>query len=292
MVESFLLSLEVAEKQEGKLYFNNSGILFFAKEPQHFVPWSVFTVVLFKDQNGADVIDRKEITGGLFEIVNKVMDFVRLYAKVAYRFTGHPQRENVYEYPFDAIREAVINSVMHKNYFEHGHNNILKFFPDRIQIENIWLKPKRFILGETIFRRNQVIADLFSRIHFGEKIGSGMKRIREYCKAENAPYPKIHYTDTHFYVVFKPSKEYLKIAGKEATTTTPKTVEKTREKTREKILRFIKKNPAITTSDIAKKTGLTSKGVEWNISKMKKDGLIKRIGPDKGGHWKIKEDHE
>lgn len=70
------------------------------------------------------------------------MDFVQLYTKVAYKFTGKPQRENVYEYPLEAIRETVISSVMHKDCFEHGHNNILKFFPDRIQKENIWAKPK------------------------------------------------------------------------------------------------------------------------------------------------------
>jgi len=74
--ESILINLGVVEKQEGKLYFNNSGVLFFAKEPQRFVPWSVFTVTLFKDMDGVDVIDRKEITGSLFEIVEQVMEFI------------------------------------------------------------------------------------------------------------------------------------------------------------------------------------------------------------------------
>ena len=210
-----LINLGITETQDKKLYFNNAGVLFFAEEPQRLIPWSVFTVVLFKDKEGIDIIDRKEIIGGLFEIVEQVIDFVRLYAKVAYRITGRPQRENIYEYPFKAIREAVINSVMHKDYFEHGHNNILKFFPDKIQIENIWVKPKKFILGKTVFRRNHLVADLFSRIHFGEKIGSGMKRMRDICKKENTPYPEIKYTDTHFYVVFKQSREYLKMAEEE-----------------------------------------------------------------------------
>ncbi len=208
-IDNILTSLSIAEKQGRKLNFNNSGILFFSQEPQHFIPWSVFTVVLFKDKNGTDVIDRKEIIGSLFEIVEQVMDFVRLYAKVAYKFTGQPQREEIYEYPFKAVREAVINSVMHKDYFEHGHNNILKFFPDRIQIENIWVKPKNFILGKTIFRRNQLIADLFSRIHYGEKLGSGMQRMKDICKTENSPYPKVDFTETHFYITFKPSYGYL-----------------------------------------------------------------------------------
>ena len=168
--KEILLNLEVARKEKEELLFNNAGVLFFAKEVQKFISWSVFTVVLFKDKEGADVIDRKEITGSLFEIVDKVMDFVKLYAKVAYKFTGKPQRENIYEYSFEAIREAIINSVMHKNYFEHGHNNILKFFPERIQIENVWIKPNHFILEKTVFRRNKIIATLFSRIHFGEKL--------------------------------------------------------------------------------------------------------------------------
>ena len=285
--EIVLSSFEVVEKQEGTLYFNNAGVLFFAKDPQKYVPWSVFTVVLFKDKNGADVIDRKEITGGLFEIVNKVMDFVRLYAKVAYRFTGKPQREEIYEYPSEAVREAVINSVMHKDYFEHGHNNILKFFPDRIQIENIWAKPKVFILGETIFRRNQVIADLFSRIHFGEKIGSGMERIREYCKAENAPFPNIHFTETHFYVIFKPSRKYLKLAGKDQEAT-----QKSSQKSSQKIMGLIQQNNYITIREMSAVLKISGRAVIKNLNKLKSDGILKRIGPDKGGYWEVMKKHE
>ncbi len=68
-IENILVNLGVAEKQERTLYFNNAGVLFFAKEQQRFVPWAVFTVALFKDKVGVDIIDRKEIQGGLFEIV-------------------------------------------------------------------------------------------------------------------------------------------------------------------------------------------------------------------------------
>jgi ATP-dependent DNA helicase RecG len=215
-IEKILINLGVAEKQEKRLYFNNAGILFFTKEPQKFIPWSVFTVALFKDKDGVDVIDRKEISGSLFEVVDQVMDFVRLYTKVAYKFTGKPQRENIYEYSFEAVREAVINSVIHKDYFEHGHNNILRFLPDKIKIENFWTKPKHFKLGETVFRRNPLIVDLFSRIHFGEKMGTGIQRMKNICKKEYAPYPKIDFNESYFYITFTPSRKYLKMAGKEA----------------------------------------------------------------------------
>ena len=287
-----LVSFGVARMRRGKLDFNNAGILFFAREPQKFIPWSVFTVALFKDKNGVDVIDRKEITGGLFEIVEQVMDFVKLYAKVAYRFTGKPQRDEIYEYPFEAVREAVINSVMHKDYFEHGHNNILKFLPDRIHIENIWLKPQKFRLGKTVFRRNQITSDLFSRIHFGERMGTGFKRMKDICKAENTPYPKIDYTDIHFYTVFKQSREYLKMAETEEVVKKggqEKLGEKLGERLGEnqaRIIKLISENRHIAAKELAEKAGISTTAIEKNIAKLKQKGLLKRVGPDKGGYWK------
>ena len=278
--ESALMNIGSAVKQEGSLHFNNSGVLFFAKEPQRFVPWSVFTVVLFKDKNGVDIIDRKEITGSLFEIVDKVMDFVRLYAKVAYRFTGRPQREEIYEYPFEAIREAVINSVMHKDYFEHGHSNILKFFPHRIQIENIWAKPKTFIVGKTVFRRNHLIADLFSRIRFGEKLGSGMLRMKDICRTEKAPSPQVEFNENYFYVTFRQSHEYLKLAKEETT-------QKTAQKTTQKILSAIKEKPEITRGELADLLGITPDGVKYHLDNLKKKGVLKRVGGRREGAWEI-----
>ncbi len=216
----------------------------------------------------------------MFEIVEEVMKFVRLYSKVAYRFTGMPQRENIYEYPFEAIREAVINSVMHKYYFEHGHNNILKFFPDRIRIENYWQEPPNFILGETVFRRNHIIADLFSRIHFGEKMGSGFERIKEICKKENTPFPEIEFNENYFYVTFRQSHEYLKLAEEE-------TAQKTTQKTTQKILEIIKENPGITKKELASAIGISENGIKYHIDNLKKKRLLKRVGPDKGGYWEV-----
>jgi len=65
------------------------------------------------------------------------------------------------------------------------------------------------------------------------------------------------------------------------------TREKAREKTREKLLEIIKETPSATTQDIAGSLGLTAKGVEWNLKKLKSEGLIERVGADKGGHWKV-----
>ena len=57
--------------------------------------------------------------------------------------------------------------------------------------------------------------------------------------------------------------------------------------TTQKILEEIKKNPSISRDELAEKCGLTSDGIKYNIRKLREKGIIKRIGPDKGGHWEI-----
>ena len=59
------------------------------------------------------------------------------------------------------------------------------------------------------------------------------------------------------------------------------------EKTTEKILTTIVNNPYITQSELAKVCGITEDGIYWNIKRLKEDGIIRRVGPNKGGHWEI-----
>ena len=61
------------------------------------------------------------------------------------------------------------------------------------------------------------------------------------------------------------------------------------EKTREKILSNLNETPYITMNELAKIVGISKKGVEWQIAKVKKEGRIKCIGPDKGGYWEVAE---
>jgi ATP-dependent DNA helicase RecG len=69
--------------------------------------------------------------------------------------------------------------------------------------------------------------------------------------------------------------------------TSQETGEKTREKTREKIFNAIRESPNITTSELAEKLTITIKGGEWQLKNLREQGFIRRVGPDKGGHWEI-----
>ena len=280
--EKVIISLGVAEKQEKKIYINNAGVLFFADDPQKFAPWSVFTVVLFKDREGVDIIDRKEIRGSLFDIVDKVMDFVKLYTKVAYKFTGKPKREEIYEYPLEAIREAVINSVMHRDYFEKGHNNILRFFPDRILIENVWIEPKGFELGKTIFRRNHIISDLFARIGFGEKLGSGILRMRNICKSVDAPEPIIEYNESYFWITFKPSGTYVQVTleGGE-----PEVALEILNERQKKALKQVKVKGRITNKEYVNLNNVSRITATRELMDMVKKKILKQEGMGRGSRF-------
>lgn len=66
-----------------------------------------------------------------------------------------------------------------------------------------------------------------------------------------------------------------------------KSREKGREKSREKIIAALKRSPKITMSELAESIGLSVKGIEKNIKTLREHGIIRRIGPDKGGYWEV-----
>lgn len=68
-----------------------------------------------------------------------------------------------------------------------------------------------------------------------------------------------------------------------------KTGVKTRVKTRVKILSAIGEESTITREELAERLNITVKGVDWHIRKLKQEGLLKRVGADKGGHWEVLE---
>jgi len=110
-------------------------------------------------------------------------------------------------------------------------------------------------------------------------MGTGFERIREVCKKENAPFPEIEFNENYFYVTFRQSREYLKLAGKG--------IRETTQKTTQKLLEAIKENPRITKRELASLIGISENGIKFHINSLKKKGLLKRIGPDKGGYWEV-----
>jgi predicted HTH transcriptional regulator len=140
------------------------------------------------------------------------------------------------------------------------------------------LDKKEFLAGRSM-PRNRELMRVFKDLKFVEQLGSGIRRI---LKVYNERVFNI--SDNFLEISFPFESNYIE----DSQTIEQNKIQKTREKTREKILNLIYSNSYITTIEIAEIVGITIKGVEYHLSKLKKEDCLERIGPDKGGYWKIK----
>lgn len=133
--------------------------------------------------------------------------------------------------------------------------------------------------GKISVRRNLIIADIFHRMGKVERTGSGISRMRDIMRSAKLEPPRFEITN-FFRAIFYRNPEYsLKHM--------PAKGGENAEKSKEKILGLIAGNPRITTREIANSVGLSIAGVEKAMRILRRQGQLKRIGPDKGGHWKI-----
>lgn len=178
-----------------------------------------------------------------------------------------------------AIREALVNLLIHADYFSTGNPRI-RIFTDRFEFFNPGALPKKIelILKEDFSQpRNPIIAKIFRFVKFSENIGSGFHKMFTGWKEEYDQAPIVD-GDFDWYKITFPT-----------TTTTRKTTSKTTTKDdrKEEIMNLMDKNPHLTAKDIAKSIGLTVHGVRYHIKKLKKAGRIKRVGSSKKGHWEV-----
>lgn len=117
-----------------------------------------------------------------------------------------------------------------------------------------------------------------------EKAGTGIKRIREFCR-ENNNDVEIKPTDTHFFVKMY-ALEHPKDGVKDGVTDSVKDGVKLTE-TQEKLLELVLENREITGKELAEEIGISRSGIEKNIVKLKEMGILTRIGPDKTGYWRV-----
>jgi ATP-dependent DNA helicase RecG len=207
-VEDVLVNIEAAERAEGRLLFRNAGVLFFAKEPQHFFPQAYVTCLLAKGTDKVHVLDRKDFAGGVVADVEDALRFIERNTRTGWRIDGL-QRTDVPEYPMRALREAITNAIMHRDYWEMGANVFVEIYSDRVEVSNPGGLPKGMVaadLGRKSVRRNPVVADLLHRIAFIEKAGTGIKRMRDEARDQGCAEPVFEVTG-FFTATFFPNPE-------------------------------------------------------------------------------------
>lgn len=207
-IDDILVNIEVAERAGKRLFFRNAGVLFFAKDVRHFFPQVYITCLLAKGTDKVDILDRKDFADGLVNDIEESLRFIERNTRTGYRIEKL-RREDIPEYPMRALREAITNAVMHRDYFEAGANVFVEIYANRIEISNPGGLPKglsREELGTRSVRRNPLIADLLHRIALIEKAGTGIRRMIEDARKHKCPEPKFK-VNGFFTATFSPNVE-------------------------------------------------------------------------------------
>jgi ATP-dependent DNA helicase RecG len=275
-----LQSLGVAKPDNEKHYLTNAGILFFTKDPSSFLPQAVVTCVAYNGTTKVDILDRKDFAQDIVQSVEAGLAFLRRHLNEASSITGL-RREDKLEIPLVALREALVNAVAHRDYLEAGARIMVEIFSDKVIISNPGglppgLSEKDF--GKYSLSRNPLISSLLLRAGLIEKLGTGVNRIKTLIKEAHLPEPQFSFND-FFAVTFlrEGSQTGGQIGGQTG-------IKKLTQKQFE-ILSIIKQNPHITKPELCEKLGINPSAVDKHIKILRDKGVLKRVGPDKGGYW-------
>lgn len=287
-VPEFLRSLKVADGSRVK----NAGILFFAKDVYEYLHQAQMALLAFKGTDRLHIYDRRDVRDDLLTQFNEAVAFLKKHLNVRSEIRG-VNREDIYEIPLEVLREAVVNALMHRDYSITGTQVSIEVYDDRVEIVNPGGLPKGLSirnLGTVSIRRNELIADLFFRLHKVERIGMGIQRMKEAMTAAGLREPNF-VTDAFFRATFQRLPEF---ALKERKEGSEKLVEGLAERlveglveNQKRMLALIIRKPHISKRAMAEEIGISTTAIDKNLTRLKQRGLLRRVGPAKGGYWVV-----
>jgi ATP-dependent DNA helicase RecG len=268
--------------EDGNL--TRAAILLFHDNPERYV-FGAFVKVGYFD-NDADLRYQDEIHGSLITMADRVVEIIyQKYFKGIISYEGL-QRIEDFPVPRPAMREAVLNAIVHRDYTT-GIPIQIKIFKDRVIIYNDGRLPENWSIKELLSTHrssphNPKIANTFFRSGMIETWGRGIERITTACKETGKPEPQFEASSSEVIVTFFTDASI----GENIGDSIGENIGVNENAT--KIIELMRKTPTLSAKAIAVEIGIASRNVETNISFLKKAGLIERVGAAKGGHWVVK----
>lgn len=251
----------------------HAALVLFGKDPGGFYP-NLFVKIGRFGESVVDMRFQEVCEGNLFQMLHDVMEQLeRKFLIKPVRFEGLRRIEEL-EYPVPALREMLLNALVHRNYM--GSITQLKVMDDRISLWNAGTLPleltidKLFQVHESI-PRNPLIAEVCYRVGYIDSWGRGIEKITEACKQAGLPDPIIVERTGGIAV------ELLKNTAK----TRVKTPVETQVKTPKVILQILKEDSSLTLAEVAERIGKSVSAVERAAKKLGAQGKLKYIGPQK-----------
>ena len=187
----------------------NAAVLLFGTDPQRIFRQAEIKCAKFKGVDPINFVDRKIFRGNIFDQRDKAIGFVQEHIRLNTTVTGR-ERIDKWEYPIEAIREAITNSVCHRDYRLNSSIQV-RIFNDRIEIWGCGPLPNNLTIEDiekphNSHPRNPLIADCFFNIKFIEQWGTGIGRIVQSCLDVSLPEPLFEIKAGDFVVTLKKYK--------------------------------------------------------------------------------------
>lgn len=208
VTQAKLMTLKILVPYGEKIVPSNAGVILFAKEPvrEQLFPMAYVSCARFAGIKKVDFLDRLDI-GRIIEAVDAVPAFIRRNTRMG-AIIKDIKREDVPEYPTVAVREGLLNALMHADYSYMNMRIFVSIFDDRLEIRS----PGCLLPGMTIasikegvsMPRNLVIARIFQMLGWVEQFGTGYMRIMSACEAHEYPLPEWREVGPYMDIVFKP----------------------------------------------------------------------------------------
>ena len=263
-------------------FLKNGAALFFAENPEQFFEKAVIRCIAFGGVDKRFIEDDKVMTGSLYNQYLQAMSWLKKKLNVRYDIegAGSKPRKEIWEIPETVFKEAIINALAHRDYYDKGARITIEVFNDRVEISNpgglISGIPKNEF-GKRSLSRNPLIFGLFERIRMVEQVGSGIGRMRDLMIEADLTEPEFN-TEGMFTVTVRRPFDFNKWVDKWVDNLTDNRVN---------IIKAIHENSKVSKRELEEKVGLSATAIDNNLDTLKDLGLIERVGGAKGGHWKI-----
>ena len=269
---------------------NLAGVLLFAERPEWIKPQFVVKAIRYpgNEIHVSDYVDTEDFSGPLRKVFENSLAFVmrNLHKVQGGRGVNAP---GLPEIPEAVFEELLVNALIHRDYLVSATIRLF-IFDNRIEIISPGHLPNNLTVekirtGMSNIRNPILVSFVAKGLLPYHGLGSGIKRALE-------EWPDIDFTDDREGCLFTATVHRKAVAGSEELTGPPKSSGKSSGKTEEQILISLSERPKMTIPELAEALGMTTRGVEKQISKLRQDGLLRRVGPAKGGHWEVIEKSE
>ena len=246
-------------------------------DPEKYITGAYTKIGFFNTDD--DLAYQDEVHGNLFEQVEKTMELLLTKYLIAGINYKKMQRLETYPIPEPALREALLNAIVHKDY-SSGNPIQISVYSNKILFWNEGELPDNWTVEKLKTKHpsrpfNPDIANTFFRSGLIEAWGRGTLKILNECKKANIPAPVFRYDLSGFIIEFNYVNQKT---GKVVLLNSP---------IGENIINLIKENSNINIEEIAFKIKVAPITVKRNLKKLQNQGIITRSGGDKNGNWTI-----